>query len=154
MTFELYNASLRNNINIVSGQKLCPMYRNKLSVREQSETDSRNLDVSDKTNYMQEIHCIEQDQQEISECFQSVAISPLNTHVQPLSGRFNLGKENLTRVSAKYFFPVSRFKVFFSIFWLFFKVFGEIFAYFQGSSKNPIRMFISIYRFRKLPNEH
>ena len=37
------------------------------------------------------------------------------------------------------------FKGFFSIFWLFFKVFGEIFDYFQGSSKNPIRMFISIY---------
>ena len=44
--------------------------------------------------------------------------------------------------------------VFFPIFWLFFKVFRKIFAHFQGSSKNSIRMFISIYRFRKLPNEH
>ena len=35
-----------------------------------------------------------------------------------------------------------------------FKVLGEIFAYFQGSSKNPIRPFIPIYKFRKFPNEH
>ena len=35
VTFELYNASLSSNINIAPGQKLC-------SVREQSETDSRN----------------------------------------------------------------------------------------------------------------
>ena len=61
----------------------------------------------------------------------------------------------LRRVSAKYFFPFSRFsRFFFSIFWLFFKVFGEIFAHYQGSSKNTIRMFILIYRFRKLLNEH
>ena len=53
------------------------------------------------------------------------------------------------------FFPNFQvFKGFFSIFWLFFKVFGEIFAYLQDSSKNPIRMFVSIYWFRKLPNEH
>ena len=28
------------------------MFRNKLSVREQSETDSRNSDVSDENNYI------------------------------------------------------------------------------------------------------
>ena len=42
VTFELYNASQRSNINIE------PMCRNKFSVREQSETDSRNSDVSDE----------------------------------------------------------------------------------------------------------
>ena len=31
---------------------LCFMFRNKLSVREQSETDSRNSDVSDEINYI------------------------------------------------------------------------------------------------------
>ena len=78
------------NVNI--GQKLCPMCRNKHSVREQSETDSRNSDVSDEINYIEEVHCIEQDQLDISECFQSVGISPLKVHAQPLSGRINFGK--------------------------------------------------------------
>ena len=99
VTFELYNASQSSNINIVPGQKLCPMCRNKLSVREQSETDSKNSNVSDEINYMEEIHNIEQDRQDI-ECFQCVGISPLKVHVQPLSGRVNLEnlevKENLT----------------------------------------------------------
>ena len=54
VTFELYNASQSSNINIVPGQKLCPMCRNKLSVREQSETDSRNSDVSYKIYYIEE----------------------------------------------------------------------------------------------------
>ena len=48
---------------------LCFMFRNKLSVREQSETDSRNSDVSDEINYIYiyigEIHSIEQDWQDI-----------------------------------------------------------------------------------------
>ena len=92
MTFEFYNASQSSNINIVPGQKLCPMCRNELSVREQSETDSRNSDVSDEINYMEEINSIEQDRQDISECFQSVGISP---HAQPLSERVNLGKRKL-----------------------------------------------------------
>ena len=95
VTFELYNASQSSNINIVPGQKLCPMCRNKLSVREQSETDSRNSDVSDEINYIEEIHSIEQDRQDISECFQSVGISLLKVHAQPLSGRVNLGKRKL-----------------------------------------------------------
>ena len=59
MTFELYNASQSSNINIVPGQTLCPMCRNKLSVREQSETDSRNPDVSDEINYIEETRRIE-----------------------------------------------------------------------------------------------
>ena len=92
MTFEFYNASQSSNINIVPGQKLCPMCRNERSVREQSETDSRNSDVSDEINYMEEINSIEQDRQDISECFQSVGISP---HAQPLSERVNLGKRKL-----------------------------------------------------------
>ena len=92
MTFEFYNASQSSNINIVPGQKLCPMCRNELSVREQSETDSRNSDVSDEINFMEEINSIEQDRQDISECFQSVGISP---HAQPLSERVNLGKRKL-----------------------------------------------------------
>ena len=62
MTFELYNASQSSNTNTVPGQRLCLMCRNKLSVREQSETDSRNSDVSDEINYIEEIHSIEQDQ--------------------------------------------------------------------------------------------
>ena len=37
----------------------------------------------------------EQDQQDISECSQCVAISPLKIHVQPLSGRVNFGKRKL-----------------------------------------------------------
>ena len=61
VTFELYNGSQSSNSNVVPGQKLCPMCRNKLSVREQSETDSRNSDVSDEINYIEEIHSIEQD---------------------------------------------------------------------------------------------
>ena len=69
VTFELYNAPQRSNINIVPGQKLCTMCRNKLSVREQSETCGRNSDVSDEINYIEEIHCIEQNWQDISECF-------------------------------------------------------------------------------------
>ena len=48
VAFELYNASQSSNINIVPGQRLCPMCRNKLSGREQSKTDSRNSDVSDE----------------------------------------------------------------------------------------------------------
>ena len=39
-------------MNIVPGQKLCPMCRSKLSVREQSETDGRNSDVSYEINYV------------------------------------------------------------------------------------------------------
>ena len=71
------------------------MPRNKLSVREQKEADSRNSDVSNEMNYIEKIHSIEQDQQDISECFQSVGISPLKVHVQPLSGRVSLGKRKL-----------------------------------------------------------
>ena len=95
VTFDLYNASQSSNINIVPGQKLCPMYRNKLSVTEQSETDSRNSDGSDEINYIEETHSIEQDWQDISESFQSVGISPLKVHAQPFSGRVNLGKRKL-----------------------------------------------------------
>ena len=95
VTFKLHNASQSSNINIVPGQKLCPMCRNKLSVREQSETDSRNSDVSDEINYIEEIHSIEQDRQDISECFQSVGISPLKVLAQPLSERINLRKRKL-----------------------------------------------------------
>ena len=58
VTFELYIASQSTNINIVPVQKLCPMGKNKLSVKEQSETDHRNSDVSDEINYMEEIHSI------------------------------------------------------------------------------------------------
>ena len=92
VTFELYNASQSSNINIVTGQKLCPMCRNKLSAREQSKTESRNSDVSDEINYIEEIHSIEQEQQDISECFQSAGRSPLKVHAQALSGRVNLCK--------------------------------------------------------------
>ena len=74
MTFELYNGSQSSNSNVVPGQKLRPMCRNKLSVREQSEADNRNLDVHDKINYIEKIHSIEQDQQDKSECFQSVLV--------------------------------------------------------------------------------
>ena len=95
MTFEFYNASQSSNINIAPGQKLCPMCRNKLSVREQSETDSRNSDVSDEINYIEEIHSIEQNWQDISECFQSVGISPMKVHAQLFSGRVNSGKRKL-----------------------------------------------------------
>ena len=44
----LYNVSQSSDVNIVPVQKLCPMHRNKLSVKEQSETDSRNSDVTDE----------------------------------------------------------------------------------------------------------
>ena len=71
------------------------MCRNKLSVRGQSDTDSRNSDVSDEINYIEETHSIEQDRQDISECFQSVGMSLLKVHAQPLSGRVNLGKRKL-----------------------------------------------------------
>ena len=71
------------------------MCRNKLSVREQSEIDSRNSDVSDEINHIEKIHNIEQDWQDMSKCFQSVGISPLKVHDQPLSGRANLGKRKL-----------------------------------------------------------
>ena len=40
----------------------------------------------------EEINGIEQDREGISECFQSVGISPLKVNAQPLSGRVNLGK--------------------------------------------------------------
>ena len=43
-----------------------------------------------------EIHSIEQDRQDISECFQSVGISLLKVHAQPLSGRVNLSKRKLS----------------------------------------------------------
>ena len=95
VTFELYNADQSSNINLAPSQKLCPMYRNKLPVREQSETDRRNSDVSDEINYIEEMNSIEQDRQDISKCFQSVGISPLKVHSQPLSGRVNLGKRKL-----------------------------------------------------------
>ena len=84
MTFELYNASQSSNINIASGQKLCPMCRNKLFVRELSKTDGRNSGVKDEINYIEEIHSTEQDRQDIPECFQSAGISPLKVHAQPL----------------------------------------------------------------------
>ena len=47
--------------------------------------------MSDEINYIGEIHSIEKDLQDISECFQSVGIPPLKVHAQPLSGRVNLG---------------------------------------------------------------
>ena len=78
MSFELYNAYQSSNINIVP-----------------SETDSRNSDVSDEINYLKEIDSIEQDRQDISECFRSVGISRLKVHAQPLSRRANLGKRKL-----------------------------------------------------------
>ena len=56
---------------------------------------SRNADVSYEINYIQETHSIEQDRQEISECFQYVGISPLKVHAQPLSERVNLGQRKL-----------------------------------------------------------
>ena len=71
------------------------MCRNKLSVREQSGTDSRNSDMSDEINYIAEINSTEQDRQDISKCFQSIGISPLKVLAQPLSGRVNLGKRKL-----------------------------------------------------------
>ena len=37
-------------MNIVPGQKLCPICRNNLSVSEQSETDSRNSVMSNEIN--------------------------------------------------------------------------------------------------------
>ena len=43
-----------------------------------------------------EIHSIEQDGQDISECFQSVGISLLKVHAQPLCGRVNLSKRKLS----------------------------------------------------------
>ena len=55
----------------------------------------RKSDVSYEINYTEEIHSIEQDWQDISECFQYVGISPMKVHAQPLSGRVNLGKRKL-----------------------------------------------------------
>ena len=52
--------------------------------------------MSDEINYIEEIHSIEQDRQDISECFQSVGIPPLKVRAQPLSGRLNLGKRKLS----------------------------------------------------------
>ena len=66
---ELHNASQSSIINIVAGHKICPMCRNKLSVREQSETNRLNSDLSDKIDYIEETHSTEQDRQDISECF-------------------------------------------------------------------------------------
>ena len=60
-----------------------------------SETDSRNSDVSDEIIYIEEVHSIEQDQQDISQCFQSVGISNESTYAQPLSGGINLSKRKL-----------------------------------------------------------
>ena len=74
----------------VKSYDLC-LETNSLSLREQSETDSKNPDVSDEINYIGEIHSIEKDLQDISKCFQSVGIPPLKVHAQPLSGRVNLG---------------------------------------------------------------
>ena len=51
--------------------------------------------MNNKINYIEEIHSIEQDRQYISECFQSVGISPLKAHTQQLSGRVSLGKRKL-----------------------------------------------------------
>ena len=76
------------------------MCKNKLSVREQSETNSRNSDVSDEINYIEEIQNIEQDQQDISECFQSVGILPQKVHAQSLPGRVNFGKRKLNTATS------------------------------------------------------
>ena len=53
--------------------------------------------MSDEINYIGKIHSIKQDRQDIleSECFQSVGISPLKVHAQPLFERVNLGKRKL-----------------------------------------------------------
>ena len=64
-------------------------------MRGESETDGKNSVVSDATDYIEEIHSIEQDWQDISECFQPVGISPLKVHAQPLPGRVKLGKRKL-----------------------------------------------------------
>ena len=61
---------------------------------------STNSDVSDEINYKEELHNIEQDWQDISDCFQSVGISPLKVHAQPLSGRVNLRKRKLNNAIA------------------------------------------------------
>ena len=66
VTFELYNASQSSNINVVAGQKLRPMCRSKFSVREQSETDTRNSDLCIEINYIEQIHGIEQNRQDVS----------------------------------------------------------------------------------------
>ena len=51
--------------------------------------------MSDEINYIEEIQSIEQDRQDISECFQSFGILSLKVHAQPLSGRINLGERKL-----------------------------------------------------------
>ena len=76
------------------------MCRNKLSVTEQSETYTRNSDVGDEINYIEEIWNIEKDQQDISECFQSVGILPLKVHAQSLSGRVNFGKRKVNTATS------------------------------------------------------
>ena len=98
--------------------------------------------------------------QSLGECTgsQTLALNKLWKHMKTIKCSHayivTLKQKSLNRMSAKYFFPNFKvFKIFFSIFWLFFKVFGEIFAYFQGSSKNPIRMFILFYRFIKHYNQ-
>ena len=45
-----------------------------------------------------ETNILWENQQGISECFQSVGISPLKVHAQPFSGRVNLGKRKLHTV--------------------------------------------------------
>lgn len=55
------------------------MCRKELSVRQQTETDCRNAYMSDEIDYIEEIHCIEKDCQDIPECFQSVSIDCTTT---------------------------------------------------------------------------
>ena len=69
---------------------LCFMFRNKLSVREQSETDSRNSDVSDEINY---IYIYRGNTQHWTRL--TGHISPLKVHTPQLSGRGNYDKRRL-----------------------------------------------------------
>ena len=51
---------------------------------------------------------IKSDLQDISECFQSVGISPQKVHAQPLSGRVNLGKRELNTAISTFQEKVAR----------------------------------------------
>ena len=48
--------------------------------------------MSDEIKYIDGTYIIQQDRQDISECFESAGISPTKVYAHPLSGRVNLGK--------------------------------------------------------------
>ena len=66
-------------------------------MKEQSQSESTSSDECDAIDDLENVLNVENDRQDISECFLAVGMSPLKLHAQPLPSRINLGKRKLNK---------------------------------------------------------